>query len=79
MKLRAVRSPVRTARAGPAISKITLSAVIRSPSVACQVSAISGSNWRKVASTHGRPQRDGVLAGDDPATHFLRGGERAPR
>jgi hypothetical protein len=56
-KLSAVRSPVRTARAGPGDLEDHTVGGIRSPSAACQVSRIDGSSWRKVASTQGRPHR----------------------
>src|SRR6266478_1936715 len=56
-KFSAVRSPVSTARAGPAISKTTWLAARRSPSSACQVSRTRASRRRKVSSAHVRPHR----------------------
>src|SRR5438067_5554353 len=55
-KLSAVRSPVSTARAGPAISQIASPAAMRSPSLARQARRTCGSRRRKVSSAHGRPQ-----------------------
>ena len=56
-KLSAVRSPVRIARAGPAISNTTAPAVTGSPSAARQVMRTCGSRRVKVASAQGRPHR----------------------
>ena len=55
-KLRAVRSAVSRARAGPSSSSTTWSAAQVAPSCTrhCQVAV--GAIWRKVASTQGAPQ-----------------------